>query len=215
MVSDAQILHARPHHVRVQHPFTIRFATRPPASPMFAPGVPQVLRDFHSADKLLGFFIVSVYVPDYATGPLPVAPCPEAYGRLPVYHIGNVPFIVFTRSERQPEHAHWIPLPPGCCQVDSNCNWWWNYRRSICSEAKRRTLHLRLSYPVPHILVCAHLRNNFRRARLDSNIRKRPFITHRYTASSTCLPFTGANSELLCRRINPIRLVGHSSLHRS
>jgi MFS family permease len=63
---------------------------------MFAPGVPQVLRDFRSTDKLLGSFVVSVYVLGYATGPLVVAPCSEAYGRLPVYHIGNVLFIVFT-----------------------------------------------------------------------------------------------------------------------
>jgi MFS family permease len=28
--------------------------------------------------------------------PLLVAPCSEAWGRLPVYHIGNVLFIVFT-----------------------------------------------------------------------------------------------------------------------
>ena len=29
---------------------------------MFAPGVPEVLSDFHSEDALLGSFVVSVYI---------------------------------------------------------------------------------------------------------------------------------------------------------
>ena len=154
-VSDVQILHARPHHVCIQHLFTIRFATRLLTSSMFAPGVPQVLRDFHSADKLLGSFAVSVYVLGYATGPLPVAPCPEASGLFPHLSYWKFPFIVFMRSEREPKHAHWIPLPPRCCQMIPNYNWWWNYCRSICSEAKRRTLHLRLSYPTTYSGLCS------------------------------------------------------------
>jgi multidrug resistance protein len=63
---------------------------------MFAPGVPEVLRDFHSTNNTLGSFVVSVYVLGYAIGPLVVAPCSEAYGRLPVYHTANVLFIIFT-----------------------------------------------------------------------------------------------------------------------
>lgn len=63
---------------------------------MFAPGVPEVLRDFRSTNHTLGSFVVSVYVLGYAIGPMFVAPCSEAYGRLPVYHTANVLFIVFT-----------------------------------------------------------------------------------------------------------------------
>ena len=63
---------------------------------MFAPGVPEVLRKFHSTNHTLGSFVVSVYVLGYAIGPLVVAPCSEIYGRLPVYHTANVTFIIFT-----------------------------------------------------------------------------------------------------------------------
>jgi multidrug resistance protein len=63
---------------------------------MFAPGVPEVLRDFRSTNHTLGSFVVSVYVLGYAIGPMVVAPCSEAYGRLPVYHVANVLFIIFT-----------------------------------------------------------------------------------------------------------------------
>lgn len=70
--------------------------TRPLASSMFAPGVPEVLRDFRSKNQTLGSFVVSVYVLGYAIGPMLVAPCSEAYGPLPVYHVANVLFIIFT-----------------------------------------------------------------------------------------------------------------------
>lgn len=37
---------------------------------MFAPGVPQVMNDFHSESVDLASFVVSVYVLGYAFGPL-------------------------------------------------------------------------------------------------------------------------------------------------
>jgi len=40
--------------------------------------------------------VVSVYILGYAAGPLIVAPCSEIYGRLPVYHVTNVLFVIFT-----------------------------------------------------------------------------------------------------------------------
>ena len=63
---------------------------------MFAPGVPQVLADFGSTSPLVATFVVAVYVLGYAVGPLLIALLSELYGRVPVYNIINVMFIVFT-----------------------------------------------------------------------------------------------------------------------
>ena len=68
----------------------------PLASSMFAPGVPQVLADFHSSNMLLSSFVVSVYVLGYAVGPLVIAPLSELYGRVPLYHVTNGSFVVLT-----------------------------------------------------------------------------------------------------------------------
>ena len=63
---------------------------------MFAPGVPQVMNDFHSADINLSSFVVSVYVLGYAFGPIVIAPLSELYGRLPLYHACNILFVILT-----------------------------------------------------------------------------------------------------------------------
>ncbi|QDS72867.1 hypothetical protein FKW77_007382 [Venturia effusa] len=68
----------------------------PLASSMFAPGVPQVLRDFHSTSQTLATFVVSVYLLGFAFGPLAVAPLCEIYGRLPVYFSCSALFVVFS-----------------------------------------------------------------------------------------------------------------------
>ena len=73
----------------------ITFLT-PLASSQFAPGVPDVMRDFHSTSSLLASFMVSVYVLGYACGPMVIAPLSEMYGRLPLYHSCNFLFIIFT-----------------------------------------------------------------------------------------------------------------------
>jgi len=73
----------------------ITFLT-PLASSQFAPGVPDVMRDFNSTSDLLSGFMVSVYVLGFAFGPLIIAPLSEMYGRLPLYHCCNFFFIVFT-----------------------------------------------------------------------------------------------------------------------
>ncbi|CAN9084950.1 unnamed protein product [Alternaria alternata] len=73
----------------------ITFLT-PLASSQFAPGVPEVMRDFNSTSDLLEGFMVSVYVLGFAFGPLIIAPLSEMYGRLPLYHSCNLLFIVFT-----------------------------------------------------------------------------------------------------------------------
>jgi MFS family permease len=74
---------------------SLTFVT-PLASSMFAPGVPQVMKDFSSNDDLLADFVVSVYVLGFALGPMFLAPMSELYGRLWIYHASNVGFIVFS-----------------------------------------------------------------------------------------------------------------------
>lgn len=70
--------------------------SRPLASSMVAPGVPQVMTEFKSDNIELASFVVSVYILGYACGPMVIAPMSELYGRLPVYHVCNVLFVVFT-----------------------------------------------------------------------------------------------------------------------
>lgn len=71
----------------------ITFLT-PLASSMFAPGIPQVMKDFHSTNEQLEGFMLSIYVLGFAFGPLIIAPLSEMYGRLPLYHSCNFCFIV-------------------------------------------------------------------------------------------------------------------------
>ena len=64
---------------------------------MFAPGVPQVLVDFHGSEQsVLSTFVVSVYVLGYAIGPMVIAPLSELYGRYPLYQTTNILFVIFT-----------------------------------------------------------------------------------------------------------------------
>ncbi|KAJ4328426.1 hypothetical protein N0V84_001110 [Fusarium piperis] len=77
---------------------SLTFVT-PLASSMFAPGVPELMREFGSKSSELASFCVSVYVLGFAAGPMIAAPMSELYGRVPVYHVGNVGFIgKFTSS---------------------------------------------------------------------------------------------------------------------
>lgn len=63
---------------------------------MFAPGIPRVMQDFHSNSVFYGTFAVSIYLIGYSFGPLVFAPLSELYGRLIIYHVTNVLFIIFT-----------------------------------------------------------------------------------------------------------------------
>ncbi|KAL9074973.1 MAG: hypothetical protein Q9161_001903 [Pseudevernia consocians] len=74
---------------------SITFLT-PLASSMLAPAVPEVMTEFKSTNQELASFVVSVYILGYAFGPITIAPLSELYGRVPVYHVCNVLFIVFT-----------------------------------------------------------------------------------------------------------------------
>ena len=63
---------------------------------MFAPGVPDIMREFHSTNENVATFVVSVYVLGFAFGPLVAAPMSEIYGRAPVLNVANVLFIICT-----------------------------------------------------------------------------------------------------------------------
>ncbi|CAF9934272.1 hypothetical protein IMSHALPRED_009653 [Imshaugia aleurites] len=73
-----------------------KMLTHPLASSMLAPAVPEVMTEFKSTNLELASFVVSVYILGYAFGPIIIAPVSELYGRVPVYHVCNVLFIVFT-----------------------------------------------------------------------------------------------------------------------
>ena len=62
---------------------------------MFAPGVPDVMLDFHSSNESLAAFIVSVYLLGYCFGPLAIAPLSEMYGRQPLYTACNLLYTIF------------------------------------------------------------------------------------------------------------------------
>lgn len=63
---------------------------------MFAPGVEDVMIDFHSTSTMLASFVVSVYVLGYMIGPFLIAPLSEIYGRVYLYHACNILFLIFT-----------------------------------------------------------------------------------------------------------------------
>ncbi|KAK4620133.1 Efflux pump radE [Fulvia fulva] len=65
----------------------------PLASSMFAPGVPET---FKTDSNTAATFVVSIFVLGFAFGPIVVAPASKLYGRLPVYHICNILFTIFT-----------------------------------------------------------------------------------------------------------------------
>ncbi|EUC38620.1 hypothetical protein COCCADRAFT_82483 [Bipolaris zeicola 26-R-13] len=68
----------------------------PVGSSFFAPGVPQVMRAFHETSRVMAAFVVSVYILGFAIGPLVIAPMSEVYGRMPLYNICGVLFVIFT-----------------------------------------------------------------------------------------------------------------------
>ncbi|KAF5026579.1 hypothetical protein F66182_1304 [Fusarium sp. NRRL 66182] len=68
----------------------------PFASSMFAPGIPQVMKDFGVDSTYLASFVVSVYVLGYAFGPLFIAPMSELYGRKALYLVTSFLFLLFS-----------------------------------------------------------------------------------------------------------------------
>ncbi|KAJ5096989.1 MFS transporter cpaT, partial [Penicillium angulare] len=68
----------------------------PLGSSMFAPGIPELIADFHLTSTELESFAVSVYLLGYCFGPLIIAPVSEMYGRRIVYNTCNLIYIIFT-----------------------------------------------------------------------------------------------------------------------
>jgi multidrug resistance protein len=68
----------------------------PLGSSMFAPGVGQLVQDFHITSTELSSFVVSVYLLGYCFGPLLIAPISEIAGRRIVYNVCNFFYVVFT-----------------------------------------------------------------------------------------------------------------------
>ncbi|GMF77961.1 unnamed protein product [Aspergillus oryzae] len=69
-------------------------AIRSLVSTIFAPGVPEVLKDFHTDNSSLASLMVSIYVMGSAVGPLVLTPITEMSGRLPVTHGANILFMI-------------------------------------------------------------------------------------------------------------------------
>jgi multidrug resistance protein len=63
---------------------------------MFAPGIPAVLKEFNTQSNTVATFVVSIFVLGFAFGPLVMAPLSEMYGRVIVYNVCNVLFLIFT-----------------------------------------------------------------------------------------------------------------------
>ncbi|KAH8660417.1 major facilitator superfamily domain-containing protein [Xylariales sp. PMI_506] len=68
----------------------------PLASSMFAPGVTQVMNEFHTTSIIFSEMVVTMYVLGFAIGLLIVGPLSESYGRKPVYLVSCFVFIAFT-----------------------------------------------------------------------------------------------------------------------
>ncbi|GAM40362.1 hypothetical protein TCE0_038r12657 [Talaromyces pinophilus] len=126
----------------------------PFASSMFAPAINQVMAEMGTTNRDIGSFGVSIYLLGYAFGPLVLGPCSELYGRLIVYHICALLFILcnvacaapltigpgtvadcFRQEERGRAMAVWtMPVLLGPClgpaigaYVSRSLGWRWNF----------------------------------------------------------------------------------------
>ncbi|KAK2590504.1 hypothetical protein QQS21_011820 [Conoideocrella luteorostrata] len=67
----------------------------PLTSSIVAPAQELVMKDFHSTNRTLASFVVSIYLVGFAVGPLFLAPLSEIYGRLRVYQVGTLIFTIW------------------------------------------------------------------------------------------------------------------------
>ncbi|KAK3682264.1 general substrate transporter [Podospora appendiculata] len=68
----------------------------PLGSSMFAPGIQDIMIEFHESSTIVATFLLSIYILGFAFGPLVIAPMSEIYGRSILYNMGNVFFLIFT-----------------------------------------------------------------------------------------------------------------------
>ncbi|TVY15569.1 Efflux pump radE [Lachnellula arida] len=66
------------------------------APTVFAPGVPLMMKEFHSTSSSLASLSVSIYIIGLIIGPVFLAPLSELYGRSPIIHVSNVLFLIFS-----------------------------------------------------------------------------------------------------------------------
>ena len=64
------------------------------ASTVVAPGVPSIMHEF-GINNVLGTFVISIFVLGQITGPLLLAPFSDSHGRLLVYHLCNLSFVIW------------------------------------------------------------------------------------------------------------------------
>jgi MFS family permease len=65
-------------------------------SAMIVPGAPEMASDLTLTSRAGQTFVVSIYFLLSFLGPLLFVPLSEIWGRLPVYHVSNVCWLVFT-----------------------------------------------------------------------------------------------------------------------
>ena len=65
---------------------------------MMSPGVPELMADFGTSNNQVATIVVSIFVLGFAFGPLLLAPLSELYGRVPVYHVCNTVFVIFSAA---------------------------------------------------------------------------------------------------------------------
>ncbi|KAL2192618.1 major facilitator superfamily domain-containing protein [Corynascus similis CBS 632.67] len=68
----------------------------PLVSSMMAPAVQLIMDDYDTDSTAFATFSVSIFVLGFASGPLLFAPLSELYGRVIVYNVTNLLFLVFT-----------------------------------------------------------------------------------------------------------------------
>lgn len=66
------------------------------AATIFAPGIPEAMREFHSTNSAEGSLLISIYIIGLAIGPLFLSPLGELYGRCIVLNVANVVFLIST-----------------------------------------------------------------------------------------------------------------------
>jgi multidrug resistance protein len=75
---------------------TLSDMASPLVSSMLAPAVQLIMHDFHTTSSTFATFSVSIFVLGFASGPLLWAPLSELYGRVVIYNVTNVLFLLFT-----------------------------------------------------------------------------------------------------------------------
>ncbi|KAI8632690.1 major facilitator superfamily domain-containing protein [Xylariaceae sp. FL1651] len=68
----------------------------PLGATMFAPAVPQAVREFDIKSGVLSSLVLSIYILGWMFGPLILGPASEIYGRLIVYTLTSISYVAFT-----------------------------------------------------------------------------------------------------------------------